>query len=57
MKIDKRIVKYRVRKPDEKSADAKTSAVANDPDVFRVGASAVAIIRGWPADGAAGTPD
>jgi len=27
------------------------------PDVFRVGASAVAIIRGWPADGAAGTPD
>jgi multidrug efflux system membrane fusion protein len=27
------------------------------PDVFRVGASAVAIIRGWPGDGAAGTPD
>ncbi len=27
------------------------------PDVFRVGASAVAIIRGWPADGAPGTPD
>jgi multidrug efflux system membrane fusion protein len=27
------------------------------PHVFRVGASAVAIIRGWPADGAAGTPD
>ena len=26
-------------------------------DVFRVGASAVAIIRGWPADGAAATPD
>lgn len=25
-------------------------------DVFRVGASAVAIIRGWPADGHAGTP-
>src|SRR3977135_3431659 len=35
MKIDKKIVKYRVRKPDEKSADAKTSAVTNDPDVFR----------------------
>jgi len=29
-----------------------------DPaDVFRVGASAVAIIRGWPADGAGGAPD
>ena len=29
-----------------------------DPaDVFRVGASAVAIIRGWPADGAAATSD
>jgi len=27
------------------------------PDVFRVGASAVAIIRGWPADGTARTPD
>ena len=26
-------------------------------DVFRVGASAVAIIRGWPADGGTGTPD
>src|SRR5438132_1208433 len=35
MKIDKRIVKYRVRKPDEKPADAKTSALSNDPDVFR----------------------
>ena len=27
------------------------------PDVFRVGASAVAIIRGWPPDGAGGTRD
>ena len=27
------------------------------PDVFRVGASAVAIIRGWPAGGAARAPD
>ena len=27
------------------------------PDVFRVGASAVAIIRGWPADSAGRTPD
>jgi membrane fusion protein, multidrug efflux system len=27
------------------------------PDVFRVGASAVAIIRGWPTDGAAGRRD
>jgi multidrug efflux system membrane fusion protein len=27
------------------------------PHVFRVGASAVAIIRGWPADGAPGAPD
>src|SRR5712672_2468281 len=35
MKIEKRIVKYRVRKPDEKPGDAKTSVVANDPDVFR----------------------
>ncbi len=37
MKIDKRIVKYRVRKPDDKSAaEAKASAaIANDPDVFR----------------------
>jgi len=35
MKIDKKIVKYRVRKPDDKSADAKASARANDPDVFR----------------------
>jgi multidrug efflux system membrane fusion protein len=26
-------------------------------DVFRVGASAVAIIRGWPADGAGRAPD
>src|SRR3984893_4984255 len=35
MKIDKRIVKYRVRKPDEKPAEAKVPAVINDPDVFR----------------------
>jgi hypothetical protein len=37
MKIDKRIVKYRVRKPEDKAAaDAKASAaIANDPDVFR----------------------
>src|SRR5246127_737667 len=40
MKIDKRIVKYRVRKPDDKqaddkSADSKAAFVANDPDVFR----------------------
>src|SRR3977135_127450 len=35
MKIDKRIVKYRVRKPDDKSADARLPAIANDPDVFR----------------------
>jgi membrane fusion protein, multidrug efflux system len=27
------------------------------PDLFRVGASAVAIVRGWPRDGAAGTRD
>jgi multidrug efflux system membrane fusion protein len=27
------------------------------PDLFRVGASAVAIVRGWPADGAAKTHD
>src|SRR5882724_8254778 len=37
-------VRIRVKNPDP-------------PDVFRVGASAVAIIRGWPADGAPGTPD
>src|SRR3569832_792218 len=35
MKIDKRIVKYRVRKPDEKAADPKAAAAANDQDVFR----------------------
>jgi hypothetical protein len=37
MKIDKRIVKYRVRKPEDKAAaEAKVSAaIANDPDVFR----------------------
>src|SRR5215467_9376640 len=35
MKIDKKIVKYRVRKPDERPADAKTTAAAVDPDVFR----------------------
>jgi hypothetical protein len=37
MKIDKRIVKYRVRKPEDKAAaEAKLSAaIANDPDVFR----------------------
>jgi hypothetical protein len=35
MKIDKRIVKYRVRKPEERSVETKTAAVANDPDVFR----------------------
>src|SRR2546430_5464643 len=35
MKIDRRIVKYRVRKPDEKPADAKAAAAANDPDVIR----------------------
>jgi len=27
------------------------------PDVFRVGASAVAIIRGWPADRPVATPE
>ena len=37
MKIDKRIVKYRVRKPEDKAAaEAKASAaIANDPDLFR----------------------
>lgn len=41
MKIDKRIVKYRVRKPEDKAAaEAKAAAafaheLANDPDVFR----------------------
>jgi hypothetical protein len=37
MKIDKRIVKYRVRKPEDKAAaEAKASAaISNDPDVFR----------------------
>src|ERR1700727_2252737 len=37
MKIDKRIVKYRVRKPEDKAAAeaAKAAIVANDPDVFR----------------------
>ncbi|MFX9058096.1 hypothetical protein ABTN75_19705, partial [Acinetobacter baumannii] len=34
MKIDKRIVKYRVRKPDEKAPEAKPAA-ANDPDLIR----------------------
>src|SRR6201990_3534522 len=37
MKIDKKIVKYRVQKPEDKAAaEAKAAAaVANDPDVFR----------------------
>jgi hypothetical protein len=37
MKIDKKIVKYRVQKPEDKAAaDAKAAAaLANDPDVFR----------------------
>src|SRR3954468_9270327 len=37
MKIDKKIVKYRVQKPEDKAAaDAKAAAaIANDPDVFR----------------------
>src|SRR5256885_7389459 len=37
MKIDKRIVKYRVRKPEDKAAaEARAAAaIANDPDVFR----------------------
>ena len=37
-------VRIRIEKPDP-------------PDVFRVGASAVATIRGWSGDGTAGTPD
>src|SRR3954462_8173660 len=37
MKIDKKIVKYRVQKPEDKAAaEAKAAAVlANDPNVFR----------------------
>src|SRR5947209_1845136 len=35
MKIDKKIIKYRVRKPDERPAESRTTASAAEVDVFR----------------------
>ena len=35
MKIDKRIVKYRVRKPEDKPTGSAALSSANDPDVFK----------------------
>ncbi|HUI63061.1 MAG TPA: hypothetical protein VLX90_22730, partial [Steroidobacteraceae bacterium] len=35
MKIDKRIVKYRVRKPDEKAAESRPQVAAADMELAR----------------------
>src|SRR6185437_14896639 len=35
MKIDRKIIKYRVKKPDEKAPEARPGAQAADGEVFR----------------------